>query len=281
MMQPRLRSRFLFILLLFASTFLAINALACRPDQIQAILQFKNEFESGGCNRSDYLNGVLCDNVTGAVTKLQLPSGCFTGTLKSNSSLFGFNHLLYLNLSHNNFTSSSLPSEFSNLNRLEVLSLSSNSFTGQVPSSFSNLIFLTHLNLSHNQLTGSFPLVRNLTKLSSLDLSYNQFSRTIPSDLLQTMPFLSHLNLKENHLTGPIEVPNSSSSTSRLVYLSLGNNKFEGQILKPISKLIHLEYLELSSLNISYPIDLSIFSSLKALLILDISKNRSIPYSTT
>ncbi|ESQ51897.1 hypothetical protein EUTSA_v10016266mg [Eutrema salsugineum] len=278
--QPRLRLRFLSILLLncivFASNFLINNALPCRPDQIQALMQFKNEFESNGCNRSDFLSGVRCDNATGAVTKLQLPSGCFTGTLKPNSSLFGFHHLRYLNLSHNNFTSSSLPSEFSNLNRLEVLSLASNSFVGQVPSSFSNLVMLTHLNLSHNELTGSFPQVRNLTKLSFLDLSYNQFSGTIPSDLLLTMPFLSHLNLKENHLTGPIEVPNSSS---RLVYLSLGNNQFEGQILEPISKLINLEYLELSSLNISYPIDLSIFSSLKALLILEISKNRLLPAS--
>ncbi|CAH2059682.1 unnamed protein product [Thlaspi arvense] len=121
--QSRLPLRFLSLLLLycniFASNFLMISALSCRSDQIQALMLFKNEFVSNGCNRSDYLNGVLCDNATGAVTKLQLPSGCFTGTLKPNSSLFRFNHLRYLNLSHNNFTSSSLPSEFSNLNRLK------------------------------------------------------------------------------------------------------------------------------------------------------------------
>ncbi|KAF2550633.1 hypothetical protein F2Q68_00033631 [Brassica cretica] len=189
-----------------------------------------NEFESNGCNRSDYLNGVQCDNSTGAATKLQLPSGCFTGVLKPNSSLFGIKHLRYLNLSHNNFTSSSLPFEFSSLKRLGVLSLSSNGFIGQVPSSFSTLFHLTHLNLSHNELTGSFPLVKNLTKLSFLDLSYNQFSGTIPSDLLLTMPFLSHLDLKKNIFTGTFEVPNSSFY-SRLVYLSLGQNQFEGKIL--------------------------------------------------
>ncbi|KAL0863830.1 hypothetical protein Bca101_042948 [Brassica carinata] len=277
MSQPCLHLRHLSVLLpyciLFASHVLMITALVCRPDQIQALMQFRNEFESSGCNRSDYLNGVQCDNSTGAVTKLQLPSGCFTGTLKPNSSLFGFKHLRYLNLSHNNFTSSSLPSEFSSLKRLEVLSLSSNGFVGQVPSSFSNLIHLTHLNLSHNELTGSFPLVKNLTKLSVLDISYNQFSETIPSDLLLAMPFLSHLDLKKNRLTGTLEVPNSSSS-SRLVYLSLGQNQFEGQILKPISKLINLNHLDISSLNTSYPIDLSIFSPLKSLLVLHLSRNR-------
>ncbi|CAH8264556.1 unnamed protein product [Arabidopsis lyrata] len=270
---------FLLYCIVFASSFLMISALrTCRPDQIQVLMQFKNEFESDGCNRSDYLNGVQCDNATGAVTKLQLPSGCFTGPLKPNSSLFELHQLRYLNLSHNNFTSSSLPSEFSNLNRLEVLSLASSSFTGQFPSSISNLILLTHLNLSHNELTGSFPLVRNLTKLSFLDLSYNQFSGAVPSDLLPTLPFLSYLDLKKNHLTGSIDVPNSSSS-SKLVRLSLGYNQFEGQILEPISKLINLNYLELASLNISYPIDLRVFSPLKSLLVFDIRKNRLLPAS--
>ncbi|KFK31089.1 hypothetical protein AALP_AA6G066500 [Arabis alpina] len=284
MSLSHLRLRFLSILLLygvvvvFTSSFLMIKALECSPDQIEALLQFKNEFESEGCNRRDYLNGVRCDNSTGLVTKIQLPSGCFTGILKPNSSLFEFHHLRYLNLSHNNFTSSSLPLEFSNLKNLEVLSLASSSFTGLVPSSFSNLISLTHLNLSHNDLTGSFPLVRNLTKLSILDLSSNQFSGTIPSDLLPSLPFLTHLNLKQNHLTGSIEVPNSSSS-SRLVLLSLGNNQFEGEILKPISNLINLKNLDLSSLNISYPLDLRLFSSLKSLLLLDVSKNRILPAS--
>uniref|UniRef100_A0A0D3B4L1 Leucine-rich repeat-containing N-terminal plant-type domain-containing protein n=1 Tax=Brassica oleracea var. oleracea TaxID=109376 RepID=A0A0D3B4L1_BRAOL len=272
MSLSRLHSCFVSIFLLFASHVLMMNALVCRPDQIQALMQFKNEFESNGCNRSDYLNGVRCDNATGAVTKLQLPSGCFTGILKPNSSLFGFNHLRYLNLSHNNFTSSSLPSEFSNLNRLEVLSLSFNGFIGQVPSSISNLIHLTHLNISHNEFTGSFPLVRNLTKLSFLDLSFNKFSGAIPSDILFTMPFLTHLDLKKNSLTGTIKVPNSPPS-SRLVFLSLGQNKFKGQILKPISKLINLNHLDVSSLNTTYPIDLHIFSPLKSLLVLYVSRN--------
>ncbi|RID69590.1 hypothetical protein BRARA_C01676 [Brassica rapa] len=255
-----------------------MNALVCRPDQIQALMQFKNEFESNGCNRSEYLNGVRCDNATGAVTKLQLPSGCFTGILKPNSSLFGFNHLRYLNLSHNNFTSSSLPSEFSNLNKLEVLSLSFNGFIGQVPSSISNLIHLTHLNISHNEFTGSFPLVRNLTKLSFLDLSFNKFSGAIPSDILFTMPFLTHLDLKKNSFTGTIKVPNSPSS-SRLVFLSLGQNQFKGQILKPISKLIDLNHLDVSSVNTTYPIDLNIFSPLKSLLVLYVSRNSLLPSS--
>ncbi|KAL1205735.1 Receptor like protein 27 [Cardamine amara subsp. amara] len=369
-----LRLRFLSMLLLFASSLLMINALGCRPDQIQAVLKFKNEFDSRSCNQTDYYNGVWCHNTTGVVTELQLPSGCLSGILKPNSSLFELYHLRYLSLSHNNFTSSPVPSEFGNLNKLEVLSLSSNGFIGQVPSSFSNLSRLTELylannhltgsfphlrnltklsilelsfnhfsgtlspnsslfelhNLSYlnlcfnnfssslpsefgnlnklqvfglssngffgqvpptisnltgltklyldeNKLTGSFPLVQNLTKLSALVLSHNHFTGTVPSSLFM-MPFLLRLDLGGNQFTGPIKVPNSPLST-RLEHLLLGYNRFEGKILEPLSKLITLTHLDLSYINISCPIDLSFFSSLKSLLFLDLSGNSVSPTS--
>ncbi|CAL9222408.1 unnamed protein product [Arabidopsis halleri] len=203
------------------------------------------------------------------LTFLDVSHNHFSGTLNPNSSLFELHHLTYLNLGFNNFTSSSLPYEFGNLNKLEALSVSSNSFFGLVPPTISNLTQLTELYLFTNDLTGSLPLVQNLTKLSSLVLSDNHFSGTIPSSLF-TMPFLSYLSLKENNLNGSIDAPNSSSS-SRLEHLYLGKNHFEGKILEPISKLINLRALDLSYLNTSYLIDLSLFSSLKSLLLLDLS----------
>ncbi|KAL9829991.1 putative leucine-rich repeat domain superfamily [Arabidopsis thaliana] len=154
----------------------------------------------------------------------------FSGILNPNSSLFELHHLTYLNLGSNSFTSSTLPYEFGNLNKLELLDVSSNSFFGQVPPTISNLTQLAELYLSSNDLTG----------------------------------------IKGNNLNGSIEVPNSSSS-SRLESLHLGENHFEGKIIEPISKLINLKELDLSFLNTSYPIDLSLFSSLKSLLLLDLS----------
>ncbi|KAL1222485.1 Receptor like protein 23 [Cardamine amara subsp. amara] len=210
------------------------------------------------------------------LTVLDLSNNHFSGTLTPNSSLFELHHLRYLNLESNNF-SSSLPSEFGNLNKLAFLSLSSNGLLGQVPLTISNLTWLTHLVLGQNMFTGSFPPVQNLTKLSVLELSYNNFSGPIPSSLL-SMPFLSHLDLKENHLTVSFEVPNSSTS-SKLVSLFLANNHFEGNILEPISKLINLKELDLSFLSSSYPIDLSLFSSLKFLAFLDLSGNNIYPAS--
>ncbi|KAJ4907211.1 receptor like protein 27 [Raphanus sativus] len=252
----------------------------CRHHQIKSLLHFKNEFDSRSCNHSDYFNGVQCDNTTGAVTKLQLPTGCFTGILKPNSSLFELHHLRYLNLSHNNFTSSSLPSQFSNLNKLEVLSLSSNGFTGKVPSSISNLSLLSSLDISQNELTGSFPLVHNLTNLSILNVSYNHISGNIPFSLLIMKPLLSIVDLTGNHLTGSIDIPNSSFS-SKLESLRLGGNEFDAQILEPISKYTTLKDLDLFSLNTSYPIDLRLFSSLKLLTNLRLSGNQLSPAGLT
>ncbi|CAN7010107.1 unnamed protein product, partial [Brassica oleracea var. botrytis] len=248
-----------------------VGLVACLPRQIEAFTQFTNEFDTRSCNHSDYSNnGAWCDNSTGAVTKIHL-TGCLSGTLKPNSSLFGFQQLRHLVLSNNNFISSTLPSKFGNLNRLEVLILSSNGLLGEVPSSISNLSQLSILKLSKNKLIGSFPLISNLTKLSVLSLSQNLFTGTIPSSIF-TMPSLFYLNVNDNHLTGPHEVPDSSTSSS-LEFLNLGKNQFEGKILEPISKLINLKRLDLSFLNISYPIDLRLLSSLKSLLDLYLSGN--------
>ncbi|CAN6825919.1 unnamed protein product [Brassica oleracea] len=282
MPETLLRLHFLSLLLLSSCAFLSssstidvddvvVGLVACLPRQIEAFTQFTNEFDTRSCNHSDYSNnGAWCDNSTGAVTKIHL-TGCLSGTLKPNSSLFGFQQLRHLVLSNNNFISSTLPSKFGNLNRLEVLILSSNGLLGEVPSSISNLSQLSILKLSKNKLIGSFPLISNLTKLSVLSLSQNLFTGTIPSSIF-TMPSLFYLNVNDNHLTGPHEVPDSSTSSS-LEFLNLGKNQFEGKILEPISKLINLKRLDLSFLNISYPIDLRLLSSLRSLLDLYLSGN--------
>ncbi|XP_018478625.1 receptor like protein 22 [Raphanus sativus] len=232
--------------LLITTTTNLVVAQRCRPDQTKTLKRFKNEFAfSSSCTDEAYfLRGVTCDNVTGAVTLLELPSGCLRGTLRDNSSLFELSHLRYLNLSFNNFASSPLPSSFGQLQNLEVLLLSSNGFLGQVPSSIRNLTKLTQLQLAHNKLTGDLTsLVKNLTKLSHLDVSSNEFYGTIPSFLF-TLPSLSYLDLSENHLTGSFETPISSPK---------------------------LRVLTLSYLNITHQIDLRIFSSLKSLSDLDLS----------
>nr|VDD14536.1 unnamed protein product [Brassica oleracea] len=261
MSESRMRLHFLSLVLLccvspsssFTFKYDYSSFVACGPHQSQALTEFMNEFDSSHCNLSDPFNGVFCDNSTGAVTKLQL-SACLSGTLKPNSSLFRLHHLRFLVLIDNNFISSSLPSEFGSLNRLEVLNLSNNSFVSHVPSSFNNLSFLLLFDLSHNELTGSFPLVRNLTKLSLLKISNNHLSGALnPNSSLFELPHLRYLDLEYNNFSSSFS--SEFGNLNRLEVLSLSSNDFFGQVPPTVSNLTSLTelYLHHDQLTGSFP----------------------------
>ncbi|KAL1220465.1 Receptor like protein 23 [Cardamine amara subsp. amara] len=319
MSESLMRLHFLSLLLLCCvspSDFFTINfnfnypivghVVACPPYQIQAFTQFKNEFDTRHCNHSDDFNGVWCDNSTGAVTKLQLRQ-CINGTLKPNSSLFGFHQLRYVNLKDNNFISSSLPSEFGNLNKLEFLDLSFNGLLGQVPSSFSNLSRLSYLDLSNNELTGNFPLMRNLSKLSTLELSHNHFSGTLnPNSSLFELHHLRYLGLAFNKFRSLI--PSEFGNLNKIEVLSLSSSGLFGQVpptfgnltcltnlflgesmltgsFPPVQNLTKLSLLQLSHSNLSGAIPSSLLS-MPFLTFLDLSENHltgsiEVPNSST
>ncbi|KAL0865515.1 hypothetical protein Bca101_044633 [Brassica carinata] len=253
----------------------------------EILLAFKKEFPSPTCSHTvlsswtrntHSFDGVVFDNETGVVTELHLSEACLEGTIKNNSNLFKFHHLRYLDLSYNHFENYSFPFEFGILSNLEFLNFRYSGLVGEVPSSIRNLSRLTFFDLSQNELTCGFPLIYNLTKLSYLDLSYNNFIGTIPSSLL-TMPSLLNLDLRQNGLRDPPENLNSSSS-SRLERIYLGRNLFSGRILEPISKLVKLTSLDLSFLNMIYPINI-VFSPLKSLEYLDLSGNSLSRHNTS
>ncbi|KAG5387532.1 hypothetical protein IGI04_039002 [Brassica rapa subsp. trilocularis] len=279
-----------FLCYLLVSSF-SVNSLVSlpfpRPDQIELLLAFKNEFPILKCNfgeRPDSepktkswtskdvksFHGVIFDNETGVVMELNLFGACLSGSLNANSSLFRLHHLRYLDLSFNYFDSFSFLPEFGKLTNLEILHLSNLGLAGEIPSSIISLNRLWHLTLSGNELTGSFAPLLNLSKLSSLFLSDNLFSGNFPCSIL-TMPFLSTLDLRHNHLTDSLEIMNCSSS-SKLEWLDLRNNRLSGRIIEPLSKLTHLKLLGLSFQNTTDPIN---FVSLgfESLEILDLSGN--------
>ncbi|CDY62817.1 BnaC04g56380D [Brassica napus] len=141
---------------------------------------------------------------------LHLNSNHFSGTLNPNScSLFELHHLRYLSLGYNNF-SSSLPSEFGNLNRLQTLWLQ-----GCGINEFPNILKI-------------------LEKLENIDISGNVIKGKVPQWLWK-LPRLNTVFLTNNSFTafdGPVEVLVNSS----IVNLFVEKNYFDGEIpILPLS----------------------------------------------
>ena len=152
----------------------------CLPDQSAHLLQLRQEFVEKRMYTEypeyyidydflDYYNGsypkmkswkadsdccswdgVTCDAENGEVIGLDLSNSWLYGPLNSNCSLFSFRHLRKLNLALNNFTFSTIPSEFGQLVRLTHLNLSRSFLHGRIPSEISWLSNLVLLDLSFN-----------------------------------------------------------------------------------------------------------------------------------
>ncbi|KAL9280774.1 putative leucine-rich repeat-containing, plant-type, leucine-rich repeat domain superfamily [Arabidopsis thaliana] len=240
----------------------------CRPEQRDALLAFKNEFEIGKpspdrCkiygiesprktdswgNNSDCCNweGVTCNAKSGEVIELDLSCSSLHGRFHSNSSIRNLHFLTTLDLSFNDFKGQ-ITSSIENLSHLTYLDLSSNHFSGQILNSIGNLSRLTYLNLFDNQFSGQAPSsICNLSHLTFLDLSYNRFFGQFPSSI-GGLSHLTTLNLFVNKFSG--QIPSSIGNLSNLTTLYLSNNNFSGQIPSFIGNLSQLTFLGLSSNN--------------------------------
>ncbi|KAJ8766536.1 hypothetical protein K2173_023783 [Erythroxylum novogranatense] len=277
-----------------------------------ALLHFKRtpsvtSFASSGCDRHSspkteswkngvnccYWDGVTCDKLTGHVIGLDLSCSGLSGTLDSNNSLFLLSHVQRLNLAFNNFSHSSISSKFGqltslaylnlsyssfaglipdifgDLHRLTYLDLSSNKFYGQIPSSIFNLAKISHLRISSNRLVGSLPdEVSGLSVPAIIDLSDNLLNGTLPSWLF-AKPSLLSLNLSSNQLTG--ELPEFQSKS--LEYINLQKNQIHGAIPSSIFELVNITYIDFSYNNLNGSLELDMFSNLRKLKVLEVSRN--------
>lgn len=108
------------------------------------------------------------------------------GLTKVPEYIFSRTNLEELNLS-NNSLGGALPSQVGNLQKLKVLNLSNNKFTG-VPAEVGRLGNLEVLNLSNNELTGLPMELGNLSKLKLLDLSGNKYSESDLASIKSKLP---------------------------------------------------------------------------------------------
>ncbi|KAL6657557.1 hypothetical protein ACP70R_005337 [Stipagrostis hirtigluma subsp. patula] len=122
------------------------------------------------------------------LTVLNLSGNNFTGTIPFQSThstesimLSSQSALKIVDLSSNSL-SGPLPSDISNLQKLEFLTLAMNEFSGEIPSEVSKLQGLEYLDLSHNHLTGTIPDMPQ-TGLKIFNVSYNNLQGTVPKSV--------------------------------------------------------------------------------------------------
>ena len=96
------------------------------------------------------------------------------GLLQVPENIFNSNEIELLDVSKNYLTGS-LQAEVRHLQKLKVLNLSHNNFTG-VPAEVGQLAELVVLNLSYNPITGLPHEIGNLKKLEVLDLRGTEYS---------------------------------------------------------------------------------------------------------
>jgi len=114
-------------------------------------------------------------------------------------SLMNAKSLVRLDLAGNAFQGS-IPTEYGQLQQLEMLALNENYLKGSIPYSFGKLSSLQILKLNNNELTGSISeeLFANMSHLKRLDLSQNQFNGSIPV-ILRQIPCLHTHSQNTSH----------------------------------------------------------------------------------
>ncbi|KAG5120839.1 hypothetical protein JHK84_039179 [Glycine max] len=128
---------------------------------------------------------------------------------------------------------------------------------------------LRQLGLAYTAFSGNIPdSIGHLKSLNILVLKNCNFDGLVPSSLFN-LTQLSALDLGNNHLTGSI----GEFSSYSLEYLSLSNNKLQGNFPNLIFQFQNLTFLSLSSTDLSGHLDFHQFTKLKNLYYLDLSYN--------
>ncbi|KAI3417634.1 LRRNT_2 domain-containing protein, partial [Psidium guajava] len=300
-------------------------AAPCRPDQKSDLLQFRdammpNNSTSFFCQvdgawlsspkmiswKADAdccsWDGVMCDQMTGHVIRLELgclpqKPTCYSSAGSSNSTelstsgpltlssprraerpsgpnsnglLQNLTNLRVLILDGLNMSGIDV-SRLMNLSpSLEVLSLSSCKLRGALAANVFLLPKLTCLNLSGNkELAGNLPKSTWNSSLKVLDLSSSGFSGVLPESM-GDLHSLEILWLHQCNFTGSI--PSSLGNLTRLTGLELSSNQLSGQVPPTLSNLDRLIWLDLSSNNFIGPIP-DVFDNKTQLQLILVSHN--------
>ncbi|KAK7339950.1 hypothetical protein VNO77_20639 [Canavalia gladiata] len=149
-----------------------------------------------------------------------------------------------------------------------LLDYSSNKFSYIPPDIKRYLNFTFFLSLSNNSFHGNIPQsFCNISTLKMLDLSLNSFNGSIPECLTSRSSSLKVLNLEGNKLTGSIS--DTISSSCELRFFNLNGNLLMGTIPKSLVNCQSLQVLNLGSNQLSdrFPCFLRNVSTLRVLIL--------------
>ena len=300
---------FLWLLTIHPNFSTSESEVRCIESDRHALLKFKQDLKDPSNRLASWTAapeedccdwaGVLCHNRTGHVLELHLRTfrplyddlrtdlqwhtqykvyqrSRFGG--KINPSLLDLKHLIYLDLSCNNFHGAQIPKFLGSMGSLRYLNLSFAGFGGLIPHQLGNLSNLQYLNLEgyyNNLHVMNLHWLSGLPSLQHLDMSGVNLSKA--SDWLQMtnkLPSLIELRLSFCDLSGsiPLLIPGSINFSS-LTTLDLSSNRFENtSILFWVFGLHNLVSLDLSFNWFQGPITVHL-QNLTSLRHLDLSEN--------
>lgn len=188
------------------------------------------------------------------VAEIALDPAGYSGTLPP--SIYSLPFLETLDLSNNNFYSHFPPPPPSTSNSLLRLSLSSNSFSGDLPDLARVSVSLREIYLDGNLFSGEINAFKlaGLRSLERLELQRNNLTGEIPDP--SSLVSLNYFDASDNLLTGgfPTGFPPS------LVEISLRSNRLYGEIPGPaVAGLPNLQVLDLSRNGLSGLIPRTLF----------------------
>ncbi|KAL7185001.1 hypothetical protein ACSBR2_027026 [Camellia fascicularis] len=187
------------------------------------------------------------------------------------ASIFNLTNLKEFHASYNNIQGS-LPQDFGiYLPKLQTLAIRFNRLSGPIPVSITNASSLLNIMISVNNFSGKLPTLEGLPKLHHIIMSLNDLGtgEVDDSDFLFSLinaTELEEVSMDGNNLGGVL--PNSISNFStRLLRLSLANNRMFGSIPTGIGNLINLETLDLrgNQFGGNIPDDIGNLQNLKVL----------------
>ncbi|XP_028056660.1 receptor-like protein 15 [Camellia sinensis] len=213
------------------------------------------------------------------------------------------NRLMFVDISHNNLTSSFPNWLLVNNTRLEHLILQNNSFvdlfflpqycytsisridisdnhfSGKIQANIGDMFpYIRYINLSRNAFEGGIPSsFGKMSNLDVLDLSTNNFSGEVPNQLVRNCISLGALKLSNNNFCG--QIFSVDFNLTQLWILQLNDNQFTGPVTNVLSKLHELYFLDISNnyMTGKIPSSMGNMTSLRTLIMGNNSFNGEFP----